>query len=68
MAFRNCWMCITARIIQAGTVAIVHQSNSHRNLAWRSILQSQQTGSQGGGYRAGVVLRKSTRGRCSSAT
>ena len=44
-------------------MAIVHDRDSHRNLAWRPIPQPQQTGSREGGcYRAGEVLRKSTRG------
>ena len=44
-------------------VAIVHHRDSHRNLAWRPIPQPRQTGSpEGGCYRAGEVLRKSTRG------
>ena len=44
-------------------VAIVHHRDSHRNLAWRPTPQPRQTGSlEGGCYRAGEVLRKSTRG------
>ena len=44
-------------------MAIVHHCDSHRNLAWRPIPQPRQTGSpEGGCYRAGEVLRKSTGG------
>ena len=44
-------------------VAIVHHRDSHSNVAWRPIPQPRQTGSpEGGYYRAGEVLRKSTRG------
>ena len=44
-------------------MAIVHHRDSHRNLAWRPIPQPRHTGSpEGGCYRAGEVLRKSTRG------
>ena len=44
-------------------MAIVHHCDSHRNVAWRPIPQPRQTGSpEGGCYRAGEVLRKSTRG------
>ena len=44
-------------------MAIVHHRDSHRNLAWRPIPQPGQTGSpEAGCYRAGEVLRKSTRG------
>ena len=49
-------MCTTA------PVAIVHHRDHHRDLAWRPIPQPRQTGSpEGGCYRAGEVLRKSTR-------
>ena len=44
-------------------MAIVHHHDSPRNLAWRPIPQPRHTGSpEGGCYRAGEVLRKSTRG------
>ena len=44
-------------------MAIVHHCDSHRNLAWRPIPQPRQMGSlEGGCYRAGEVLRKSTMG------
>ena len=44
-------------------MAIVHHRDSHRHLAWRPIPQPRQMGSlEGGCYRAGEVLRKSTMG------
>ena len=46
-------------------MTIVHHRNNHRNLSWCPIPQPWQTGSPrggGGGYRAGEVLRKRTRG------
>ena len=43
-------------------MAIVHHCDSHRHLAWSPIPEPRQTGSPGGCYKAGEVLRKSTRG------
>ena len=65
----DCGLLLSKRAGVEAPMAIVHHHDSHRNLAWRPIPQPRQTGSPGGGgFMADVVLRKSTRGRYTSAT
>ena len=69
----DCWLLFSKRGGVEVPMAVIHHRDSHHNLAWHPIPQPWQTGSPGGGggeggYQAGEVMRKSTRGRYSSAT